>query len=311
MAVTVTAAMVKELNTATGAGIMACKKALVEAEGNQEAAVEILRKAGLAMAAKKANRIAAEGLVAIAMSEDNKKAAVVEVNSETDFVAKNDLFKGYVAKVAEQALNTKAANMDEFKAEPWIEDANTNVGDALVNMVAVIHENLQIRRFQQMEAKDYIASYIHGQGRIAVLVEVEAQEANDTVKQAAKMIAMQICAMNPLYLDEAHVDAEWLAKEKEIILAQIAQDPANAKKPPMVQEKMSIGKMNKRLKEVCLMDQEYSFGDDQTVGQYLAAVSKEVGFPVSIKSYIRFETGEGIEKKQEDFAAEVAKQMGK
>lgn len=309
MAVTVTAAMVKALRDITQAGVMDCKKALIEAEGNQEAAVEILRKAGLAMAAKKSSRIAAEGLVNFAISEDGKKAAIVEVNSETDFVAKNELFRNFVAKVAKQALTTKAANLDEFKAEPWIDDPSQTVGDALVALVAVIHENLQIRRFEIFESENYIASYIHGQGKIGVLVDMGCQEVNDVVKDAGKHIAMQVCAMNPQFLDEASVDPAWVAKEKEIILAQIAQDPKNANKPAMVQEKMSIGKLNKRYKEVCLLDQEYSFGDDQTVAQYLKETSKKVGFEVTVKKFIRYETGEGIEKKEENFAEEVAKQM--
>ena len=311
MAVTVTAAMVKALRDITQAGVMDCKKALIEAEGNQEAAVEILRKAGLAMAAKKSGRIAAEGLVNYVVSEDGKKAAIVEVNSETDFVAKNELFRNFVAKVAKQALTTKATTVEELKAEPWIEDPTQTVGDALVALVAVIHENLQIRRFETFESEDYIATYLHGQGKIGVLVDMGCQEVNDVVKDAGKHVAMQVCAMNPQFLDEASVDPAWIAKEKEIILAQIAQDPKNANKPAMVQEKMSIGKMNKRYKEVCLLDQEYSFGDDQTVAQYLKEVSKKAGFEVCVRKFIRFETGEGIEKKEENFAEEVAKQMQK
>ena len=305
----VTAQMVKELRDLTGAGIMDCKKALIETDGNIESAVEVLRKAGLAMAAKKAGRIAAEGLVSFKVSDDCKKAAIVEVNSETDFVAKNDLFKDFVANVTAQALATTAKTMDEFKAEPWIDDPSQTVGDALVALVAVIHENLQIRRFEIFESENYIASYIHGQGKIGVLVDMGCQEVNDVVKDAGKHIAMQVCAMNPQFLDEASVDPAWVAKEKEIILAQIAQDPKNANKPAMVQEKMSIGKLNKRYKEVCLLDQEYSFGDDQTVAQYLKETSKKVGFEVSVKKFIRYETGEGIEKKEENFAEEVAKQM--
>lgn len=311
MAVTVTAAMVKELNTLTGAGIMACKKALVEAEGNQEAAIEALRKAGLAMAAKKAGRIAAEGLVGFEVCGCGTKAAIVEVNSETDFAAKNETFRNYVASVAKQALATEATNMDEFKADKWVEDPSKTVADSLVDMVSYIKENLQIRRFAKMEAESYVATYSHGNGRIGVLVNIAAQEVNDAVKTAGKMVAMQICAMNPLYLDEASVDPEWVAKEKEIILGQMAQDPKNASKPQQILEKMSIGKMAKRYKEVCLLDQEYSFGDEGSVADYLKKVSKEVGFEVAVKGFIRFETGEGIEKKEENFAEEVAKQLGK
>ena len=200
MAVTVTAAMVKALRDITQAGVMDCKKALIEAEGNQEAAVEILRKAGLAMAAKKSGRIAAEGLVNYVVSEDGKKAAIVEVNSETDFVAKNELFRNFVAKVAKQALTTKATTVEELKAEPWIEDPTQTVGDALVALVAVIHENLQIRRFETFESEDYIATYLHGQGKIGVLVDMGCQEVNDVVKDAGKHVAMQVCAMNPQFL---------------------------------------------------------------------------------------------------------------
>ncbi len=308
--VNVTAAMVKALREVTGAGVMDCKKALIEAEGNQEAAVEILRKAGLAMAAKKAGRIAAEGLCAFKVAEDGKKAVVVEVNSETDFVAKNDIFKEFVANVAAQALNSNASNMDEFKAEPWIEDPSMTVADALVAKVALIHENLQIRRFEKMESTGFIASYLHGGGRIAVLVNMECPEVNDEVKECGHNVAMQIAALNPYYVTENDVDAAFLAKEKEIILGQIDQDPKAASKPQQVKEKMAEGKMKKRLKEVCLVDQDY-FRDDMTVGAYVDGIAKKAGFPVSVKSFIRFETGEGIEKKQEDFAAEVAKQMNK
>ena len=307
----VTAQMVKELRDLTGAGIMDCKRALIETDGNVQSAVEVLRKAGLAMAAKKAGRIAAEGLVAFKVADDFKKAVVVEVNSETDFVAKNDLFKDFVANVSAQALATTAKNMDEFKAEPWIEDASKTVGDALVEKVAVIHENLQIRRFEQLVSESYIGSYLHGGGRIAVLVSVTCDNVNDNVKKAVKNVAMQVAALNPLFLDEASIPAEWTAKENQIILGQIAQDPKNANKPQQVQEKMAIGKMKKRLTEVCLMNQEFFLDTEKTVGQYLAAVGKENGTEIKVERFIRFETGEGIEKKQEDFAAEVAKQMNK
>lgn len=307
MAVTVSAQMVKELRDLTGAGIMDCKKALIETEGNIEAAVENLRKAGLALAAKKAGRIAAEGLVSFALTEDCKKAAIVEVNSETDFVAKNDLFKEYVADVTKQALATEAADMDSFKKEAWAKDPSKTVEEALVEMVAVIHENIQIRRFEKMESESYIGSYLHGGGRIGVLVDMGCQEATDLVKEAAKNVAMQIAALNPFYLDEASVPADFLAHEKEIILAQI--DTESPDKPQEIKEKMSIGKLKKRLKEVCLLDQAYFRDDELTIAKYLDQVSKEAGFPVCVKKFVRFETGEGIEKKKEDFAEEVAKQM--
>ena len=296
----VTAQMVKELRDLTGAGIMDCKKALIETDGNIESAVEVLRKAGLAMAAKKAGRIAAEGLVSFKVSDDCKKAAIVEVNSETDFVA----------NVTAQALATTAKTMDEFKAEPWIEDASKTGGDALVEKVAVMPENLQIRRFEQMVSDSYIGAYLHGGGRIGVLVNISSDVVNDEVKKAVKNTAMQIAALSPLFVDEASIPAEWTAKENEIILGQIAQDPKNANKPAQVQEKMAVGKMKKRLTEVCLLDQEFFLDNEKTVGQYLAAVGKENGTTIKVNSFLRFETGEGIEKKQEDFAAEVAKQMG-
>ena len=311
MAVEVNAKMVKALRDVTGAGIMDCKKALIACDGDQDAAVEYLRKAGLAMAAKKAGRIAAEGLVSIKISDCAKKAAIVEVNSETDFVAKNDLFKDFVAKVNEQALFTKATNMDEFKAEPWIEDETKTVGDALVEKVAVIHENLQIRRFEQLSSDSYIGGYVHGGGRIGVLVSISCDNVTEEVKKAVKNTAMQIAALTPLFVDEASIPAEWSAKENEIILGQIAQDPKNANKPQQVQEKMAIGKMKKRLTEVCLMDQAFFLDGEKTVGQYLNGVAKENGTTIKVNSFLRWETGEGIEKKQEDFAAEVAKQMAK
>lgn len=308
--VNVSAQMVKELRDITGAGIMDCKNALIETEGNIEAAVEVLRKAGLAMAAKKAGRIAAEGLVSFKVSEDGKKAAIVEVNSETDFVAKNDLFKEFVAEVTEQALTTTASDMEAFKAEPWKADSSKTVGDVLVEKVAVIHENLQIRRFEQMTSDSYIGSYLHGGGRIGVLVNVSCAAVTDAVKEAVKNVAMQIAALNPFYLDEASVPADFIEKEKEIILAQI--DTESPDKPQQIKEKMMGGKLQKRLKEICLMDQSYFRADDDkvTVAKYLDEVSKAAGSEVKVVSFIRYETGEGIEKKQEDFAAEVAKQMG-
>ena len=201
--------------------------------------------------------------------------------------------------------------MDEFKAEPWIEDPSKTVGDALVEKVAVIHENLQIRRFEIVESDSYIGSYLHGGGRIGVLVSVSCDTVNDEIKKAVKNTAMQIAALTPLFIDEARIPAEWMAKENEIILGQIAQDHKNANKPQQVQEKMAIGKMKKRLTEVCLMDQEFFLDTEKTVGQYLAAVGKANGTEIKVNRFVRFETGEGIEKKQEDFAAEVAKQMGK
>ena len=307
----ITASMVKDLREMTGAGMMDCKKALAETNGDMDAAVEYLRKNGQAKAEKKAGRIAAEGIVTTILDETGKKAAIVEVNSETDFVAKNEDFKAFVADVAKQALATAAADMDAFLAEKWNKDASKTVKDALVEKVAVIGENLSIRRYEKINAENgCVVSYIHGGGRIGVLVEAETAIVNDDVKAALKNVAMQVAAMNPKYVSQAEVSEEYKAHEKEIIAAQIAQDPKMEGKPEKVIEGAVAGRLNKQLKEVCLVDQIYVVNSDLTVGQYLKEVSKEVGAEVSVKKFIRFETGEGLEKKEENFAEEVAKQMG-
>lgn len=310
----ITAAMVKELREKTGVGMMDCKKALVECDGNMDEAVEFLRKKGIATAAKKASRIAAEGLVAVAISEDQKTGAVVEVNSETDFVAKNEMFQHFVADVASQALTTSAADLDAFMAEAWKQDPSMTVKDALIAKVAVINENLQIRRFARVESGSYVGSYVHGGGRIAVLVNVESEIVNDAVKEAAKNVAMQVAALNPQYNSREDVPQEFLAHETAILTEQAEKENSQQAKPKPanVVAKMVEGRLNKELKEMCLQDQLYFRSEDgkQTVGAYLKEVSKAVGCEVKVKDYVRYETGEGIEKKQEDFAAEVAKQMG-
>ncbi len=306
----ITAAMVKELRELSGAGMMDCKKALNETNGNMDEAVEYLRKNGQAKAEKKASRIAAEGIVKVAVKENT--AAIVEVNSETDFVAKNEKFQTYVGKVAEQALASNAADMDAFMEEAWLEDSSKTVKDVLVEQVAVIGENLKIRRFEKVTAENgCIVDYIHGGGRIGVIVAAKTETVNDTVKDAMKNIAMQIAALNPKYIDRSEVSAEYIAHEKEILLAQIQNDPKESQKPEKVINGMIEGRVNKELKEICLVDQVYVKAEDgkQTIGKYLEAVSKEVGTTVSIQKFIRFETGEGLEKKNEDFAAEVAAQM--
>lgn len=306
----ITAAMVKELRELSGAGMMDCKKALNETNGNMDEAMEFLRKNGQAKAEKKASRIAAEGIVKVAVKDNT--AAIVEVNSETDFVAKNEKFQTYVGKVAEQALSTDASDIDTFMGEAWKEDSSKTVKDVLVEQVAVIGENLKIRRFEKVTAENgCIVDYIHGGGRIGVVVVAESDTVNDTVKEAMKNIAMQIAALNPKYIDRSEVSAEYIAHEKEILLAQIMNDPKESQKPEKVINGMIEGRVNKELKEICLVDQVYVKAEDgkQTVGKYLEAVSKEVGTKVSVKKFIRFETGEGLEKKNEDFAAEVAAQM--
>jgi elongation factor Ts len=308
----ITAAMVKELREMTGAGMMDCKKALNETDGNMDEAVEFLRKNGQAKAEKKANRIAAEGLCAVVVSDDNKTGAVVEVNSETDFVAKNDTFKDFVGAVAKQAVGTNAADLDAFMAEAWNEDATKTVQDALVEKVAVIGENLKIRRFEKVVADNgCVVSYVHGGGRIGVLVEAETSVVDDAVKEALTNIAMQIAALNPKYVSREEVSADYIAHEKEILLAQIMNDPKESQKPEKVINGMIEGRISKELKEICLVDQVYVKAEDgkQNVGKYLEQVSKEAGTTISVKKFVRFETGEGLEKKNEDFAAEVAAQM--
>lgn len=308
----VTAAMVKELREMTGAGMMDCKKALGETNGNMEEAVELLRKNGQAKAEKKASRIAAEGICRIACDGD-QAAAVVEVNSETDFVAKNEDFQKFVETVAEQAVKSDAADMDAFLAETWTLDSGKTVKDALVDKVAVIGENLNIRRFEKVVAENgFVVSYVHGGGRIGVIVEAVTDVVNDTAKEAMTNIAMQVAALNPKYVSNDEVSEEYKAHEKEIIAAQIAQDPKMTGKPEKVIEGAVIGRLNKELKEVCLLEQPYVKAEDgkQTVAQYVAQIAKEIGAELSIKRFVRFETGEGLEKKSEDFAAEVAAQMG-
>jgi elongation factor Ts len=307
----ITASMVKELREMTGAGMMDCKKALNETNGDMDAAVEFLRKNGQAKAEKKAGRIAAEGLCTVVVKDD-KTAAVVEVNSETDFVAKNDTFRSFVEAVATQAVNSDSADIDAFMEEAWNEDSSKTVKDALVEKVAVIGENLKIRRFQKVTAENgCVVSYVHGGGRIGVIVEAETSVVSDAVKEALTNIAMQIAALNPKYVNRSEVSADYIAHEKEILLAQIMNDPKESQKPEKVINGMIEGRISKELKEICLVDQVYVKAEDgkQTVGKYLEQVSKEVGASVAVKSFVRFETGEGLEKKSEDFAAEVAAQL--
>ncbi|EOS36930.1 translation elongation factor Ts [Lachnospiraceae bacterium A4] len=308
----ITAAMVKELREITGAGMMDCKKALNETNGNMEEAVEFLRKSGQAKAVKKESRIAAEGLCRVA-TEGDKVAAVVEVNSETDFVAKNEQFQNFVEAVAKQALATSASDIDAFLAEAWNEDTSKTVNEALVDKIAVIGEKLSIRRFEKVAAQNgCVVTYTHGGGKIGVIVEAETAVVNDAVKEALTNLAMQVAALYPKYVSSNEISEEYKAHEKEIIAEQIKNDPKMAGKPENVIEGAVVGRLNKELKEVCLLDQIYVKATDgkQTVKQYLEQVSKENGAEVQVKRFVRFETGEGIEKKVDDFAAEVAAQAG-
>ncbi|MEI3199649.1 MAG: translation elongation factor Ts [Lachnospiraceae bacterium] len=309
----ITASMVKELREMTGAGMMDCKKALAATEGDMDKAVEFLREKGLATAQKKAGRIAAEGIVMNVVSEDGKKAVSVEVNAETDFVAKNEKFQGYVHQVAEQALNTTAADIDAFLAETWAADPSKTVAEELASQISVIGENMKIRRFQQVEEQNgFVASYIHAGGKIGVLVDVVTDVENDEIHEMAKNVAMQIAALKPQYVSDKEVSEEYIAHEKEILMAQIMNDPKESQKPEKVIAGMIQGRIKKELKEICLLDQVYVKAEDgkQSVQQYVDSVAKANGAKITIKSFVRFETGEGLEKKEENFAEEVAKQMG-
>ena len=308
---TVTTGMIKDLRLMTGAGMMDCKKALTETDGDMDKAVDFLREKGLASAQKKADRIAAEGIVANVVSADGKKAVCVEVNAETDFVAKNEKFQGYVKQVADQALATTATDIEAFLAEPWALDPTKTVKDELAGQIAVIGENMNIRRFQQVvEENGFIASYIHAGGKIGVLIDVETDVVNAEIEEMAKNVAMQAAALKPLYTSRKEVDASYIEKEKEILAVQAKNEKPDAN--DKIIAGMVMGRINKELKEICLLDQVYVKAEDgkQSVQQYVDAVAKAVGAKVVIKSFVRFETGEGIQKKEEDFAAEVAKQMG-
>ena len=309
----ITAAQVKELREMTGAGMMDCKKALTATEGDMDKAVEWLREKGLATAQKKAGRIAAEGLCKTLVSEDEKNAVVVEVNAETDFVAKNEKFQNYVAEVACQALTTGAADIEAFMEEPWAADTSKTVKEALAAQIAVIGENMNIRRFTKVnEENGFVASYIHMGGKIGVLVDVETDVINDGVKEMAKNLAMQVAALKPQYTNRSEISDEYIEHEKSILMSQIMNDPKESQKPQKVIEGIVNGRINKELKEVCLLDQVYVKAEDgkQIVSKYVEQVAKENGANINIKGFVRYETGEGIEKKQENFAEEVAKQMG-
>ena len=307
----VTAAMVKELREMTGAGMMDCKKALAATDGDMDKAVEFLREKGLAGAAKKAGRIAAEGIVMTKMAADEKTAVVVEVNAETDFVAKNEKFQNYVADVAEQALASDAADMDAFMAEKWAKDETLTVAEALSSQISIIGENMKIRRYEKMTAANgFVASYIHAGGKIGVLVDVETDVVNDEIREMAKNVAMQAAALKPLYTNDSEVDADYIAKEKEILTVAAKNEKPDAN--DKIISGMVMGRIKKELKEICLLDQVYVKAEDgkQSVAQYVAQVAKENGAKITVKKFVRFETGEGIEKKEENFAEEVAKQMG-
>ena len=299
----VTAKMVKELREATGAGMMDCKKALTETDGDMEKALDVLREKGLAKAAKKADRIAAEGLVAIEMNADNTAAAVVEVNSETDFVAKNEDFKAFVKLVSNMALNTEKTTVEELLTETAEDGADLQT--VLNNKIAKIGEKIDFRRFEKVSTNGQLAGYIHGAGKIAVLVEMETEGRDEKILTLGKDVAMQVAAMNPKYVSRDDVDADYIAHETEVL----TQQALNEGKPANIVEKMVKGRLEKELKEVCLLEQPFVKDPDLTVKKLVAEVAKEVGADIKVVNVVRFEVGEGIEKRSENFAEEVAKQM--
>ena len=299
----VSAKDVMELRRQTDCGMMECKKALVKADGDINKAIEILREEGLATAAKKAGRIAAEGMVYAVATANG--AVVVEVNAETDFVAKNDKFVEFTKDLANVVAEQKPADVEALMACKT-ENGET-VDEALKNLILVIKENIKVRRFVRYEG--VCSAYVHGGGTHGILVNFETTngiEAKDEFVTYGKDIAMQVAAANPGYVDEASVPAEVVAKEKEIMLAQMAGDPKTANKPEAVKQKMIEGKIKKFFKENCLVDQEFVKDGDLTVAQYTAKVAKDLGGDIKIVKFTRFQKGEGLEKRADDFAAEVA-----
>ena len=294
---------VMELRKQTDCGMMECKKALTQADGDFEKAIEILREQGLAAANKKAGRIAAEGMV-YAVAFDNC-AVVVEVNAETDFVAKNDKFVAFVKEATKVIMKQNPADVEALMACKT--EAGETVDEALKNLILVIKENIKVRRFTRYEG--VCSAYVHGGGTHGILVNFETTngiEAKDEFAAYGKDVAMQVAAANPSYVDEVAVPAEVVAKEKEILLAQMANDPKNANKPDAVKQKMIEGKIKKYFKENCLVDQEFVKDGDMTVGQYTAKVAKDLGGEIKVIKFTHFVKGEGLEKRSDDFAAEVA-----
>lgn len=308
----VTAALVKELREITGAGMMDCKKALVATEGDIDKAIDYLRENGLVKAAKKAGRIASEGLARMAFNADGTAAAIVEVNSETDFVAKNEEFIEFVEKLAEISLNADKVCADCLKEMPYGDEGT--VAEVLTAKIAKIGENMNIRRAAKCNTPGVkYVGYSHGGGRIGVIIGLKTDASVEEVTTCGKDVAMQAASMRPLYVDEAGVDPEYLAHEKEVILAQAINEnnelPEDKRKPQAIIEKMITGRVKKSLKEVCLVDQAFVKDSNMTVKDYVASCAKALGKDIQVVEMVRYEVGEGIEKKQENFAEEVAKQM--
>ncbi|WP_071132839.1 translation elongation factor Ts [Alterileibacterium massiliense] len=299
----VTAALVKELRERTGAGMMDCKKALVETDGNIDKAIEVLREKGLSKAAKKSGRIAAEGLVRIAYNDDNSESAIVEINSETDFVAKNDEFITFVEDIANMALLHGEKDMDEFMS---VDFNGKPISGVLTDKIAKIGENMNIRRYKKLATDGVVyTGYTHGGGRIGVIVGIKTDASADEISRVGKDVAMQIASMDPKFISDKDVDPEYLENEKRIL----TQEVLNEGKKPEIVDKIVAGKIKKELKEVCLLDQPFVKDGDMSVGQYIAGAAKEIGKSMEVVEMLRYEVGEGIEKKNEDFAAEVAAQI--
>lgn len=298
---TITAKMVGDLRAQTGAGMMDCKKALSEAEGDMEQAIDLLRKKGLSAAAKKSGRVAAEGMIAAAGSDHS--GALVEVNSETDFVAKNDLFQAFVNGVADVVLNQNPADVEALKALDF-PASGRNVADELSHQIATIGENMNVRRFARLESNSGVtASYIHGAGKIGVLVQLDSDKhADPRVSETARLLAMHVAAANPQYLNRKDVPAEVVEREKDIMRAKALESG----KPESIVDKIIEGQINKFFAETCLLEQVYVIDTDQKVGKVVESLAKEIGGEVTLSAYVRFQLGEGIEKKEDDFAAEVA-----
>lgn len=295
-----TAKDVQNLREKTGCGMMDCKKALVETDGNMDAAVDYLREKGLASQAKKASRVAAEGTV-VALAE-NGVGVVIEVNTETDFVASNDEFKAFALKAAKAVAASNPADVEALLATTY---EGATIDEAKQEIFLKFRENIQVRRFARTEGK--VVTYVHAGGKIGVMVTFDTDVAeNDAFVAMGKNVAMQIAAMNPSYLDQASVPAEVIAKEKDILVSQMKEDPKMANKPDAVLGKIVEGKIGKYYKENCLVEQQYVIDGDLTVGKYVENTAKELGGSVKIASFVRFEKGEGIEKREDNFAEEIA-----
>ncbi|MDR2157577.1 MAG: translation elongation factor Ts [Clostridiales Family XIII bacterium] len=301
----VTAELVKELRARTGAGMLDCKNVLVEVDGDMDKAIDTLREKGLAKAAKKAGRIAAEGLVRIKIAPDGRKAGIIEVNSETDFVAKNQDFIDFVDTLSCMTVDTAVSNLDDFLAKPY--DGQRTVREKLTDFIATIGENINVRRFEHFNKPGTVyVGYLHGAGKIGVVVGLETEASAEEVTPVGKDIAMQIASMNPLFIDESGVDPQYIENEKEILVRQAL----NEGKPAEIVEKMVMGRLKKELKETCLLEQKFVKNGDLSVAQHLNDCAKAIGKRVRVVGMTRYEVGEGIEKREENFAEEVAKQMG-